>query len=204
MLRKGSGRRFLSSSIALLGFGALGALTMPACVSDAPTPNVPTCDEYCKVVDANCAQEKQQYRDEAECLKTCSLLEAGRADDTNANTVGCRINQAKAATTLAQCVAAGPFGGGVCGSRCTAFCSIVGKNCLSLENPIYGGSEGTCNEECPSFRFDPNEGEGPLQEFLGNNSLNCRSYHLILSLKSPADAQNHCPHAGVESATCRR
>ncbi|HVH47176.1 MAG TPA: hypothetical protein VM925_32785 [Labilithrix sp.] len=199
---KGRGR----SLAFFLTFGGLVPLVTSACVSEDPGsgPPAPTCERYCSLVAQKCGGPNQQYRDTAECLSACSLLELGSATDGDTNSIGCRMRKAESAATQSASVDAGPFGGGVCGSRCASYCRIVGKSCLELETPIFGGSEGTCNEQCPTFRFDPNEGEGPLQEFAGNNSLNCRSHHLILSLKSPADAKNHCPHAGVDSATCRR
>lgn len=176
-----------------------------ACVSEDPgSAPAPSCDRYCGIVAKQCDGPKAQYRDTSECLKVCSLLELGNANDGDTSSIGCRIRRAETATTLDDCTAAGPFGGGVCGSRCASFCRVVGKACLGLEAPIYGGSEGTCNEQCSGLRFDPTEGEGPLIEFNGNDSLNCRSHHLVLALGSDGDAALHCPHAGVDSATCRR
>ena len=72
-------------------------------------------------------------------------------------------------------------------------------NCLAA-GP-FGGSEGTCNEACPSFALDPGEGEGPNQAaFPGKNSINCREHHLILALK---DREPHCGHADIVSVMCR-
>lgn len=198
-------RRSVQLIVVLL---ATSSVALVACVSDdtqGSTPVAPSCEDYCNLVRAKCTGDNIQYRTDAECLRTCSFLELGSDLDTSGNTVGCRMNKARNATTPEACVAAGAFGGGECGTRCGSFCTFVGKNCLGLENPIFDGSEGTCNEECPGFApLRPGEREGPLSEFNGLNSLACRSHHLILSLQSENDAKQHCPHAGIDSSTCKR
>jgi hypothetical protein len=187
----------------LVAFGVLASIVVGACVSDDPGVKV-DCNAYCTVIAKACGGDNIQYRDTAECMKVCSLLPIGSATDGDTNSIACRLNKAQSAKTLSDCIAAGPFGGGVCGTRCAAYCTIAGKSCFSLPNPIFSGSEGTCNEACPSFHFDPNEGEGPKQDFWGENTLNCRSFHLILSTKSPDDAKTHCPHADIVSSVCVR
>lgn len=184
-------------------FGVAGFVTLvsqTACVSDdpGPPPAKPSCGAYCTLVAKNCGGDKQQYRSTTECEKACATMDLGNADDGDVNSVGCRMRQAESATTLDQCIAAGPFGGGVCGSRCASFCRMLGRNCTTQPTPPFN-SEASCNEGCPGFRFDTTEGEGPLQQFNGRNTLNCRSHHLVLSLDDP---NTHCAHAGVVSATC--
>jgi hypothetical protein len=186
----------------LLACGAiLTSVTVPvACVTDDPGPSIElSCEAYCTEVAKSCGGANEQYRNTDECMKTCKMLDLGTEKDGDVNTIGCRLRKAKSAKTLADCVAAGPFGGGVCGARCAAFCTIVGKNCLAVDKPPFEGSEATCNEACPTFTFNPAEGEGPGQRAF-SDSLNCRTHHLILSLSDP---KNHCPHTDVKSVVCQ-
>jgi hypothetical protein len=178
-------------------FGAL--LAVASCVSEDPGSAIPSCNDYCTEIMRTCGGEKLQYKDIEQCAKTCAFMEPGTLED-NGNSIGCRLRKVRAATTLADCVAAGPYGGGVCGTRCGMFCKIIKGNCFGTSTPPYGGSEATCNETCNTYKLDPTEGEGPLQAaFPGKNSLNCRSHHLILSL---ADPEGHCPHADESSIFC--
>lgn len=193
---------------ALLAFGAvLSSVTLPvACVSEDPgaTATPLTCDSYCTEILKSCGGDNRQYRSRDECLTTCKLLDLGTERDGDVNSISCRLRKATSAKTLSDCVAAGPFGGGVCGQRCDAFCQMIGANCLTVSSPPFQGSQATCNEICPTFKFDPTEGEGPNQSaFSGKDTINCRSHHLILSLAGPADRETHCPHADAVSAQCK-
>lgn len=191
-------------TLKVLAFGVVvSSVTLPiACVSEDPGPSLPlSCSSYCTEIAKSCGGANVQYRNNEECMKTCALLDLGTEKDGDVNTIGCRLRKATSAKGLADCVAAGPFGGGVCGPRCAAFCTILGKNCLSTTTPPFEGSEGTCNERCPSFKFDQTEGEGPNQvAFPGKDTFNCRSHHLILAL---SDRTTHCPHTDVVSTQCR-
>ena len=111
-----------------------------------------------------------------------------------------RLAQAKLAASKEACVSAGPYGGDVCGRRCEAFCTVVEANCSATAPPPYS-SRSTCIETCNGFPFDPKVGEGPDQPFKGADNLNCRGFHMILSLE---DKVGHCPHTGATSATCLR
>jgi hypothetical protein len=134
-------------------------------------------------------------------MKVCTNLELGTRNDGDVNSVGCRLRQMRAAATLDSCIAAGPFGGDVCGTRCSNFCRFVGKSCLAIAAPPYGGSEGTCIEACPSFRRDAALGDNTeVPAFPGADTFNCRSHHLILALSEP---EPHCSHADAVSPLCK-
>lgn len=188
---------------AILAFGALvSSVVLPvACVDADPEPVLSlSCSSYCTEIAKSCGGANVQYRNREECIKVCGLLDLGTEKDGDVNTIGCRLRKAKSAKTLGDCVAAGPFGGGVCGTRCAAFCTMIGKRCLDTASPPFEGSEATCNEQCPNFKFDEEEGEGPNQKaFTGKDTINCRSHHLILALSDP---ERHCPHADVVSTQC--
>ena len=211
-----------SSAWVRRAFGALlvatsGATVFAACVGDDPGPapigeadasaspeasspdgdgGGDLCATYCAEIARACTGPNRQYRDDQECMRACALLPQGTEDDGARNSVGCRLRQARAATSLESCIVAGPFGGGTCGTRCEAFCDVVMGNCVELA-PF--GSRSTCLEECPKFVFDPNEGEGPDQKSDGNDTINCRSHHAILALD---DKVVHCPHTGTASPVC--
>lgn len=180
----------------LLVVGAL-AVAAASCVSENKPVSDLNCENYCGLVVQKCTEANIQYRSIDECLSACRLLDLGFENDANRNTVSCRMRFARTATTLDDCIKAGPYGGGVCGERCQSFCEIVSKNCTGDKAPYRTASD--CNEACNGFAFDPTEGEGPRQQFQGKNTLNCRSHHLILALSDP---QGHCPHAGPVSVVC--
>jgi hypothetical protein len=198
-----------------LGMMAATAVSAEACVGDPPaTSSTPTqqqdagggdtdaggpslCDQYCQAVTGNCKEANSQYASFAECQEMCALLPAG-VEGVKENGIQCRLAQAKAAGTKDSCLAAGPFGGAVCGTRCQAFCSLVAANCGSQTAPPYP-SESTCQEECATLTFDPAQPEGPTGP-LGGDTLNCRGQHLRLSLH---DKGTHCPHTAVNSAVCK-
>lgn len=185
------------------------ACSLQACVGDDPGPLVPIgadgggtnaadiCSRYCNEMAANCTGVNQQYRDMEECKLSCALMDPGTEEDGPINTVGCRLRQARAGSKQ-SCIAAGPFGGDVCGKHCDVFCGMVQKNCANEPVPPYL-SASSCIEACPSFRIeDPNAISHTSSP--SGDSFNCRAHHFILSL---TDKTNHCPHTAQVSSTCR-
>ncbi len=191
---------FGTPAVLLLVAGSSGCVgDDPALVDgDAAGGADPVCNRYCAEITNNCKGPDRQYRDPAECAKFCALLTPGSAGDKGVDTVECRLAQAKLAASKEACVSAGPYGGDVCGRRCEAFCTVVEANCSATAPPPYS-SRSTCIETCNGFPFDPKVGEGPDQPFKGADNLNCRGFHMILSLE---DKVGHCPHTGATSATC--
>lgn len=176
--------------------------TPAASAADAGTDgsaSAGVCDRYCTSVIKSCGVILRQYRDDKECHEACALMTPGSEGDKNVDTVQCRIAQAAIATNKDQCVAAGPFGGGLCGARCDAFCNLVQGNCASQGANAPYASKADCTEACLKFRFEPTAGEGP-DPVLEEDTLNCREFHFMLSLN---DKVNHCPHTGVVSAVCK-
>lgn len=211
----------------VLGFVSVaGFATIVACVSDseAPAPaedggatdagtsdsgtladvDVPAspCETYCDDVLANCTGDLRAYDNREQCLKMCALIPVGKEGDKAVNSVECRIPFAKVGGSTDNCVKASAYGGNVCGSKCDVFCDLVAQHCLAgpLNVPAPYATKADCVEACDDMSFDPNGPEGPGQAVAGPDTLNCRMYHLILSLD---DRNGHCPHVAVDSATCK-
>jgi hypothetical protein len=187
---------------------AVGALLFVCfgCVGDDPGPTgagsteTASCQEYCDAVLVGCTGPLRAYDNAGQCLATCALMAPGKVGDRG-NTVACRLPHAKAGSGRQTCMNASAYGGGVCGDRCDAFCELVDKNCIApLGAAAPYASKPDCVEACQKIRYDSTGVEGPGQAFDGEDTLNCRMFHLILSLD---DRVGHCPHTAVQSATCR-
>ena len=174
------------------------AAALGACVSDAPPTGAP-CGEYCERVTATRAGPLRAYDNAQQCRSACVLMPSGAAE--NENSVECRLRAAQSGGDQATCSAASAFGGDACGSRCDAFCELVTRNCIEpLGNAGPYRSKADCVEACGAMRYDPALGEGTAQPIDGDDTLNCRMLHLLLSL---GDRAGHCPHVAAESVTCR-
>lgn len=191
---------FLGLSI----FTFVAAVSWTGCVDDTETgtTKAPICTTYCDAIEANCAGLEYKNRDE--CLKACGFMKEGTEGDVD-DTAGCRLAFAKAAAKgdKAACKKASAFGGTACGDPCATFCRMDDKICISGSDASAKpySSESSCFEACKTqpLVYDPNGDEGP-QAFEGNDTLNCRMFHLILAID---DRGTHCPHTGPVSATCK-
>ena len=120
---------------------------------DAPPDSPPTldCTTYCSEIQANCTGANAQYPNMDQCMATCASFAVGtsKVTDTSGNTLGCRINDAVAASTMAatQCPHAGPAGDLIpadvpafCsgGDVCMSFCTLEIMACGSLDAPLPG------------------------------------------------------------------
>lgn len=161
--------------------------------SDEPEP---TCENYCSRIMTNCTGENAQYGSEAECLDFCnnaSGWEAGTKDDTQGNTIACRIYHSGAPAVgdaATHCPHAGNTGANVCGSWCEVYCDQALNNCTG-GNKLYDTAQ-ECATACAQF---PTNG---APDDAGFNTVQCRIYHS----GAPAAAQpgTHCPHAGPDGA----
>ncbi|MBX3186730.1 MAG: hypothetical protein KF819_06930 [Labilithrix sp.] len=196
------------ASVVLSAFGAAGF----ACVGDGPVlppaedggangdaAPADLCDKYCTTVTKNCEGTNRQYRDVADCMRLCALLPQGNAGDRTLDTVACRLANAEVATDRAACAKAGPWGGDACGKRCESFCGVISRSCAKLASPPYVDNEDCLRSAC-AFTFDPTAGDGPDQDFDGDDTLNCRAFHLMLAIDDAL--QGHCPHTKRVSDTC--
>ena len=141
---------------------------------DAPNPNKPSCENYCKQILLACNGAQQQYTGEEACLNFCKQsgkLAAGAEGDTEGNTVGCRMHYtALAAESVADaakyCAQAGPTGGNVCGSWCGNYCALALMNCTA-EHKIYS-APGDCPVACAAL-----DTSAPANALSGD-SVQCR------------------------------
>jgi hypothetical protein len=110
------------------------------------------------------------------------------------NTLACRQYHARRAAQLAppHCSAAGPFGGGVCGLRCDAFCALALAKCNGAAGAKAFASLSDCTTACATFGFNASAPETPFGPTSGD-TLNCREYHLQAAYANPAV---HCAHIG--------
>lgn len=159
------------------------------------------CDRYCALVSASCTGEFAQYTDTAQCMAVCETLPAGAAGDREGNSVACRQsyagNVAKTDPAL-FCAAAGPFGGGVCGERCDAFCALAFAVCAVRPWP----SPAACVSECSNVRFSdagPDAGEG-LNGPMSGDTLNCRTRRLLEALSVPEECNEIGPGGACTDA----
>src|SRR5215510_60409 len=142
--------------IALVGCGG----------DDAPPDSPPAldCTTYCSRIQTNCTSANAQYPNMDQCMATCASFAVGtsKVTDTAGNTLGCRINSAVAASTMAgtQCPHAGPAGDlitaavpAACsgGDICMSFCTLEIMACGSLEAPLPGNPRDNTNN--PLFQY---------------------------------------------------
>jgi len=167
------------------------------CQGDIPAP---TCEAYCTQVMANCPAggANEQFANETACLSYCNdqaQLDAGSFQDSDRNTIGCRLNAARNASVDPDtwCVAAGNTGGGVCGSFCDNYCHLAQTVCTDDPAPdgLYANAD-ECILACAGFPTT-----GAIGDTSGN-SVQCRIYHAIAASLASPDV--HCPHAGPDGA----
>lgn len=164
--------------IAMAGCGNVNKTPIDATIDtaiDAPPPAL-DCSTYCAKIQTNCTGANAQYPNMDQCMATCASFPVGTSmvTDTAGNTLGCRINSAVAASTMAatQCPHAGPAGDLIAaapafcsgGDVCTSFCTLEIMACGSLNTPLPGNPKdatgnpifqyqnlGDCMRLCPAW-----------------------------------------------------
>jgi hypothetical protein len=173
--------------------------------SGTPTGPEPSCTTYCDLVTASCTGDQAQYASRAECLEVCTRLPAGDAGDIESNTVACRQYYAGSpARTNAggYCLAAGPFGGGVCGDRCIAFCGLTLGACSADAAAAPYGSYPDCQTACAGYAYKDGGADGGGEPPTGpasGDTLNCRLFHLRAAVHDGSG----CGNLGADSGACR-
>ncbi len=167
----------------------------------------PTCESYCKDVVDTCTGDNAQYGAPEECIWFCARMPEGSLGDKDVDTLACRAYHASTtAKTDAKtwCAAAGPFGGGVCGDRCGAFCKLTLAVCTAKTGTGSSpwASEPDCVTACAGFDYldggTDGGGEGANGPAYGD-TLNCRLRSLREALRDPA----RCADLAPDSGACR-
>jgi len=152
-----------------------------------------TCRNYCNTVSANCVSGNNvQYKSDLSCMNSCVAFAPGALTDTTTNTLGCRLSHALAAADSADqnCSAAGPSGGGVCGTNCEAYCSLMLAICTSVYE-----DQATCLNACSKMTGI----NGTAYHFGGSgDNLQCRIYHSTFAAEGSPNI--HCVHASPTPA----
>ncbi len=175
--------------------------------TDAGTnPPPPSCTKYCDLVQKHCTGENAQYADAESCLAFCAHLPPGDPwEQEKAPSLACRQYYAgNPALTdpAAYCAAAGPFGGGLCGDRCTAFCEVTLSACAPDAGEAPFPSLPACKTACADFAFRDAGTDGGGEGLDGpteGNTLNCRLFHLR---KAVVDDEA-CADLGADASACR-
>jgi hypothetical protein len=177
--------------------------------SDAPPVS---CTTYCATILAVCGAAdggiggNAQYYDTKDCMNTCALFTPGTYGET-ANSLGCRQYHADLAATVGpkvHCPHAGAGGGGLCGDRCTDYCSLVMAHCTTANgaDPPYA-SNSDCMAACSGYPYAADASDyDPTQ--IG--TLNCLDYHLRESLSDLAGQGidgGHCDDLSIDGGTVR-
>ena len=202
-------KRFAISGaiVALLALVAVGA----ACVngilgidSASVDQSLGPCSTYCNTVVKNCPNS--EYNDVPTCQSLCPAFEPGTANDTNQDSLGCRMHYAQlAATDPSKCPAAGLLGGNVCGNdQCRTFCALDDFFCTGPLEPYDGGAVACTNTCRANFQVYLQDAGNDLALQTGN-TLNCRVYHLEAAAapNDPSAKGVHCPHTGLISTYCQ-
>lgn len=177
------------------------------------TPHTVSCAAYCDEIQTVCTGGNAQYaltdphRDppfsaKQQCLNMCAAMTLGTYNDGK-DSVGCRMyhaDNAKKEDPATHCAHAGPYGGGVCGDWCGAFCNLATKLCTTANgNPQQWASAQDCLSACQKYPYQVDAGEFDPNDL---NHLNCFQYHLREAYTGPdaaepddsgdTVAQSHC------------
>jgi hypothetical protein len=149
-----------------------------------------TCADYCGIYLEACG-DFSAYANEQHCLDNCAQWPVGSADDTESDSLGCRIYHATVAASVDanfHCPHAGPNGDGVCvaagAPSCTLYCSRYLTNCTEDLNAYI--DEADCMTQCSTWY------PGTEDDLVGH-TVGCHTYHAGAAAAGP---EEHCPHAG--------
>lgn len=169
----------------------------------AADKNSELCQDYCSSAMKNCTGEYAVYASPEACLAVCAQLPAGeKSDEEGANTVACRLEQAKLAGLTREpevhCPSAGPGGndqgtGLGCGSNCESYCLLQPKICGDIDDePVFEAKE--CQRRCAAL---PNEKNFDVKVHHDGNNVQCRLVHLSSAAIDSRAAETHCWHARI-------
>jgi hypothetical protein len=179
-------------ALALFAFGCQSIAGIEDRHYEPSVTGTPECESYCNHVMAGCTGVNAAYPDRDTCLRTCAKLPTG--ETTQDNSIECRTAQAELAESTGEpeshCPGAGPYGAGVCGSTCQAYCSLITTGC---PEKLVGVKD--CEAECAGLRSD---GVYDPSQIASGDSLECRVARATLALGNPSE----CAGAALKSTTC--
>ena len=150
------------------------------------------CDEYCTLAMANCTGDNAVYRKEENCLGLCNALPLGDLDEPgNANTIACRLEQARRAGDSepeTYCSSAGPAGGTLCGGDCKTFCYLYATVC---DSPFE--TEAACLDKCRALDDEP---VFDVEGYYDTDTVECRIIHFANATLD----KSHCGHGEFQSS----
>ena len=167
---------------------------------DVGTPGPVSCQAYCQAATIACTGQNRQYRDFDECLGFCSDAagwEPGSASDSASNTLGCRLQHAEEALLIdpeSHCSAAGPSGGGVCGSWCDVYCGLTRELCTGAQQLFTDAS--SCRSACEGLAA------GAAPGGLVGDSVQCRLAYLTVLGLNPEAQEALCAAADPAAGAC--
>lgn len=157
------------------------------------------CESYCEdVIDA--CEEFPQFNTESGCMTVCqNMYEFDESEDgLLGNTVQCRAQAARVALDFTDgldgsCVVAGPMGPGCGGTACENYCAAMERFCEE---------EFELMEDCDALCRDVPREVPYTDNFEDSNSLECRVYHIQLSVIQSPSRLLHCGHAAGKPGPC--
>lgn len=147
-----------------------------------------SCRNYCTAINTACAAGAAiQYKSDLSCMNSCPAFPSGTIGDTSNNSLGCRYSHALAAASNPDqnCAAAGPSGGGVCGTNCDAYCFLMAQICPSVYEDLT-----VCNSACITM---VGVNDTAFHTNVSGDTLQCRIYHATFAAEGSPDI--HCVHA---------
>jgi hypothetical protein len=209
MVMKGAALSTLWAAVLGIAVAALQCNSILS--SDAPSAepcdaNCDLCTTYCNAIMQACPAggPNVEYLTTDVCMAACSFSSADWITNQLSNdttTLACRQASAdNAESGTLSCANAGPLGGASCETttdRCMTFCQLEVSVCA--DNVQYEGGVSDCTSYCAGLPYVlPGSGGDLAPHEMGDNTLNCRFYHLENAMKPGAGfgPQTHCPHTG--------
>jgi hypothetical protein len=168
---------------------------------DTSRPEVPDCDDYCRIVGIACTGTNAVFESKEQCMAVCEHYPAGEFTDKDQNTRGCRIYHAhnSLCEPAKHCSHAAISGDGHCGllegGNCESYCQMAKSICDAEFDEAFESAD-ECLEACSML-----DGQaGDSKYFVrvgepGGNNLHCR----FLALSRAALDTDECPAAFGEA-----
>jgi hypothetical protein len=150
-----------------------------------------SCESYCGTYMTACA-DFAEYANDDDCLSNCMQWPVGLLEDTEGDSLGCRLYHAGVAGQTEpdmHCPHAGPSGDGICVAAaapdCATYCTDFAANCV---DDLYTYDDNDdCLAQCGTWYA------GTSKDTAGH-TVGCHTYHANAAMEDPG---LHCPHAAA-------